>query len=213
MLPIQDLHISYKNDKWSAVCACGKKVSFAAKHSCIKMLDRQSCRYCKKDYRSIKTETSIYRRNDGKWCSQCSGCGIEQAYTRKDHAKQSELSDWQCKGCVAKARKFSENRPVGDAVRLYNKFRKSANARQIEWNIGISEFAACFTGTCALTGWEISMSYDQATASLDRIDSQKPYDIGNIQWVHVMVNMCKNKYCQNQFIDMCKSIANKKAMT
>lgn len=66
-----------------------------------------------------------------------------------------------------------------------------------------------YTGTCALTGWEISISYDSRTASLDRIDNSKGYIKGNIQWVHTMVNMCRNKYTLEKFIEMCKSVASK----
>jgi hypothetical protein len=53
------------------------------------------------------------------------------------------------------------------------------------------------------------MTYADQTASLDRIDSSKGYEIDNIQWVHVMVNMCKNKYPQDKFVEMCKAIASK----
>jgi hypothetical protein len=53
------------------------------------------------------------------------------------------------------------------------------------------------------------MSYANCTASLDRIDSSNGYEVGNIQWVHVMVNMCKNKYAQDVFVKMCKSVADR----
>lgn len=66
-----------------------------------------------------------------------------------------------------------------------------------------------YDGFCSLTGWEIDMSYNNDTASLDRKDSSKGYTKDNIQWVHSMVNMSKNKYDQNKFIDMCIAVANK----
>lgn len=209
MLPIQDSRVSFDGLKWSAVCACGKRSVFTQKSVCLKMLNRGSCRYCKRDYRVVSGDVGIYKNQNGKWCSTCSGCGAEQAYTRKDHAKQSHLADWQCKKCVATAKRFSENMPVGDVCRLYNKFRKSANKRQIGWEISIKDFEACFTGECSLTGWKIDMAYANCTASLDRIDSSKPYTKDNIQWVHSMVNMCKNKYDQHLFVEMCKAVAKK----
>lgn len=209
MLPIQDSRISYENEKWTAECSCGYRNSYSTKNSCLRMLERGNCRHCKKDYRSIGLDVNIYRRVDGRWCSKCSGCGAEQAYTRKDHAKQSEFADWQCKKCVARSKGFSKNMPVGNVARLYNRFRKSANKRQIYWGISIKDFEDCYTGQCVLTGWEISMTYDNCTASLDRIESSKGYEVGNIQWVHVMVNMCKNKYPQDKFVEMCKAVANK----
>jgi hypothetical protein len=99
--------------------------------------------------------------------------------------------------------------PVGDEMRSYNKFRKSANSRGIEWNLDFKEFMGCYTGECALTGWKLSMTYSDCTASFDRIDSSKPYELGNVQWVHAMVNMCKNKYSQDKFIAMCRAVATK----
>jgi hypothetical protein len=180
---------------------------FAAKSSALKMISRETCRHCKRDYRSVEGNVGIYKNAEGKWCSRCSCCGIEQAYTRKDHAKQSELCDWQCKQCIAIAKGFSENMPVGNGRRFYNRFRKSANRRNIQWDIDYEEFMQAFTGKCALSGWDISMAYANSTASLDRIDSSKGYSAENIQWVHVIVNMCKNKYPQEQFIAMCKAIS------
>lgn len=207
MLPIQDSRVALCEDKWAATCSCGKAVLFTTKAAAIKMVNRGSCRYCKRDYRSINDVTNIYQNEKHKWCSRCSGCGTEQAYTRKDHAKQSEISDWQCKACVAKAKGFSTNTPIGNEKRLYNKFRKSANSRGISWNISFEDFINCYNGICALTGWELSMSYNTCTASFDRIDSEKPYELGNVQWVHTMVNMCKNKYSQEKFISMCNAVS------
>lgn len=66
-----------------------------------------------------------------------------------------------------------------------------------------------FNGKCALSGWDIDISYTNPTASLDRIDSSCGYEVGNIQWVHTMVNMSKNKYDESRFIEMCIAIANK----
>lgn len=208
MLEIQDSRIFKVGKKFHCECVnCGKECSFTTKNSALKMLERKSCRYCKRDYRNVDDSVSVYRNSDGKWCSTCSSCGSEQAYTRKDHAKQSELADWQCKSCIAKAKGFSKNAPVGNGKRLYNKFRKSANSRGIKWDINYNDFMSCFDKKCALTGWDITMDWEGCNASLDRIDSLKGYTKDNIQWIHVMVNMCKNKYKQENFISMCVDIA------
>lgn len=45
------------------------------------------------------------------------------------------------------------------------------------------------------------------TASLDRIDSSRGYEIDNIQWVHKDVNKMKMGLSQNEFIDICKIIS------
>jgi hypothetical protein len=210
MLSISHPDLSFENGEWQAKCSCGKVSQFAFKSSALKMIERGTCRNCRINYRPVEdNRLSIYRREDGKWCSTCSGCGIEQAYTRKEHAKQSDLSDWQCKSCVAKAKGFSANQPVGSRQRLFNKFMKSAKDRGIDWDLSLDDMFSSFDGKCSLTGWPIGIDYDEQTASLDRIDSSLGYHKDNIQWVHTMINMAKNKYTQDQFLKMCLAVADK----
>ena len=66
---------------------------------------------------------------------------------------------------------------------------------------------------CALTGLLIYFRGERnswggyvRTASLDRIDSNKPYMKDNIQWVHKDINRMKNKFNEQYFIDMCKLV-------
>jgi hypothetical protein len=67
---------------------------------------------------------------------------------------------------------------------------------------------------CALSGIELTfpITYKDKswTASLDRIDSSKGYILGNVQWVHKDINIMKNKFNQEHFINMCKLISNNK---
>lgn len=66
-------------------------------------------------------------------------------------------------------------------------------------------------GRCALSNLELRFPTkwkDKSwTASLDRIDSSKGYIKGNVQWVHKDINIIKNKYSQEYFIEMCTKIA------
>ena len=207
MRELKDERIKMIEGKYQATCVCGTVLMFAAKSSARKMLDRGSCRSCKRDYRSLENEDiAIYQNDDGRWCSTCSGCGIEQPYTRKDHAKQSSVSDWQCKKCVQGSKVFSANLPVGNKTRVYRKFKKSAKNRRIEFNLSEEEFFAEFSGFCKLTNWPIALDYGNTTASCDRIDNNKGYINGNIHWVHVKVNMARGKRALAEFIDMCESI-------
>lgn len=197
-------------DGWLAECVCGKINKFSQKNNAIQMAVRGSCRFCKKDYRSTKDKScGIYLNKDGKWCSRCDGCEKEQAYTRKDHAKQSFLQGWQCKTCVQQSKAFQKNQHVGGMHRLFNKFKKSAKNRNIDWSLTFDEFCSGYTGYCALTNWNLSLKYSNTTASLDRINSSVGYTPENIQWVHSMINMCKNKYTQDKFIEMCKAVADR----
>ena len=63
---------------------------------------------------------------------------------------------------------------------------------------------------CNLSGLPIGF-YDSgktgSTCSIDRIDSLKGYTIDNIQLVHKDINIMKNKFDQDYFINICHKIA------
>jgi hypothetical protein len=48
-----------------------------------------------------------------------------------------------------------------------------------------------------------------SSASLDRIDSSIGYIDGNVQWLAGKVNMMKQSYTQEEFIEMCVAVADK----
>lgn len=62
---------------------------------------------------------------------------------------------------------------------------------------------------CALSQIPINWNDDgkKHTCSIDRINSLKEYVIENIQLVHKDVNLMKNKFNNEYFIQMCKLIA------
>jgi hypothetical protein len=67
---------------------------------------------------------------------------------------------------------------------------------------------------CALSGLELHFpkawgvkSKTLITASLDRIDSNKGYIIGNVQWVHKTINTMKMNLTDSEFIKFCKKVA------
>ena len=47
-------------------------------------------------------------------------------------------------------------------------------------------------------------------ASLDRIDSKLGYIEDNVQWVTSKVNMMKQHYTQEEFLEVCGNVANYK---
>lgn len=64
---------------------------------------------------------------------------------------------------------------------------------------------------CKFTGIELHFSsssckYNQ-TASLDRIDNNKPYIKGNVQWVHKNINKMRNDLTIEDFVQSCKMVA------
>lgn len=64
---------------------------------------------------------------------------------------------------------------------------------------------------CALSNRELVFHNDSKknTASLDRIDSKEGYIKTNVQWIHKDINIMKNKYPQDYFLNICEDIYNK----
>jgi hypothetical protein len=63
---------------------------------------------------------------------------------------------------------------------------------------------------CKLSGLDIDFIRREAgvSASIDRIDSSKEYTMDNIQLVHKDINLMKNHFNQEYFINVCKMISN-----
>ncbi len=65
-------------------------------------------------------------------------------------------------------------------------------------------------GRCALTGVLLTLktkSVDSdATASVDRKNSNGPYSVDNTQWVHKTINRAKMDLSEEEFINMCRQV-------
>ena len=94
---------------------------------------------------------------------------------------------------------------------LWNDIVRSAtgqknNRKPIEIKIRKRDIVNLFNkqnGRCALTGEELIIGIN---ASLDRVDSNKGYILGNIQWIHKDVNLMKGMFSQKRFIEVCNSV-------
>lgn len=66
---------------------------------------------------------------------------------------------------------------------------------------------------CAITGIDLNFNTNlpgeksNQNASLDRIDSSKGYEDGNVQWVDRQINLMKRDMSQEDFIELCHKIA------
>jgi ribosomal protein S27E len=100
---------------------------------------------------------------------------------------------------------------------LYNQFKNGAISRNIPFEVTMEEIWELFLkqdGKCALTGLPLTIHSrrkikSKIDASLDRIDSTKPYVKQNLQWLHKDVNRMKNKFSDNRFIEICNLVSKK----
>ncbi len=93
--------------------------------------------------------------------------------------------------------------------------KNAAKIRNLDFFISINDAVDVYNnqnGVCKLSGWKLNNSNEariEKTASLDRIDSSKGYEIGNIHWVHKDVNHSKLDFEQQKYIDFCYLISTK----
>ena len=160
---------------------------------------------------------SVVRKSDGRYYKSCPKCGVEQSYLRKNYAEASLREEKLCKSCANKVPENSSHKGWTNGIirnSFLNKYIVNAELRNLEWSVSNEYLANLLLEQdfkCSLTGWPIdAMGVGGNTASLDRIDSHEGYVEGNVQWVHKMVNMCKQNYSQEDFIDMCLAIAKEK---
>jgi hypothetical protein len=159
----------------------------------------------------------VVKLANGRWAKPCPRCKVQQDYLRKSYAESSLREGKLCKSC---SNKITDNCHRGwhRGIRLswFNRFKTGAPSRGIEWSITIDDVADLMEkqhSKCALTGWDIEFPEcghpQKAPASIDRIDSKIGYVPTNIQLVTRHVNMMKQSYSNDYFIEVCKAVANK----
>jgi hypothetical protein len=164
---------------------------------------------------TVRTRHSSSRGGHSRWGCDCD-CGNE-IVVLSTHLIQGKIKSCGC------------SRPVGKSHKLWTGFGEisgsfwktivrssngSKGRRPINLDVTIEDVWALFqkqNGKCSLTGlglkFPVRATDNSWTASLDRIDSSKGYELGNIQWVHKDVNMMKRTLTQERFIQLCSLVA------
>lgn len=117
----------------------------------------------------------------------------------------------QCCGCstITTKRRNYHKEMSGSTI---NSIVRGAERRNYEFNITINYIWDLFikqNRKCALSGLDIGFGSrsTSTTASLDRIDNNIGYVVGNVQWVHKDINWMKQDYSQAEFVYLCKKVA------
>lgn len=141
----------------------------------------------------------------------CANCGKETTYSEKKSYNKAERLHRVCNRCsVTKARAKAMHKQV--PIAWFNKKKSKAKERGIKWTITPRYLQTIYerqNGKCALSGLDISFDFTdkKGVASIDRINSDKGYQYGNIQLVEKSVNFMKWSLTQDVFIAMCKKVA------
>ncbi len=209
----------HRRQKCRVRCSCGNE--FEIETNYLKRDKLNNCRKCgvikRRLYKAgdvidnLKIIASIkrYEKNERReYLCECT-CG-NRVYKRSDQLTNNTTNSCGCqpngswKGC-------------GDISGIMmSRIRTNARVRNIEVKVSVEYLSKLFTeqnGLCALTKTPIKISKlggkrtTETTASLDRIDSSKPYEEGNVWWVHKDINIMKMDLPINRFLELCKMVA------
>lgn len=182
-----------------------------------------------------KTRNEIEFRKGKNICIEChSKYNKEYRQNNKDKIKNNMKEYWENKGKELgispqearwqSIRKTIQSSPESFLKQLASHCRKQSNLKKKSQNGGNhtnSPIDVCGidynylknlwdinNGSCAITRLPMTYEYGQPhTISVDRIDSDKGYIIGNVQLICQFVNLGKNKFSQDQikeFFDLYK---------
>lgn len=124
-------------------------------------------------------------------------------------------------GCHSKNRKSMTGnlnpsfKGVGKiGISFFNELKRTAKRRNLDFNITIDYLWKIFknqNGKCSLTNQPLKFGrirrHNETTASLDRIDNNLGYIVGNVRWVLKDINMIRKNYDTEYFIELCNLVA------
>ena len=143
-----------------------------------------------------------------RWIFQCE-CGCKKSIQGK-HVIHGKITSCGCEQHGSGKKSGSWKGYEDISGKYWNRTIRGAVSRNLEFSLTIDKMWDMFmkqNGKCALTGEPISLNNPQ-TASIDRIDSNRGYIEGNVQWVHVKVNLLKSNFSENEFISWCQKVTN-----
>jgi hypothetical protein len=167
-----------------------------------------------------KKEYNTYTSSKNYWVCKCV-CGNEKCYSL-DKLTQGLRKTCGCGngGFLQKERKNHINCHVKkQSLGYYQEIRisylhhikRGAEKRNLIYDLTIEYLWNLYLNQnkkCALSGVNIMFgSAQKQTASLDRINSNIGYVVGNVQWVDKNINLLKGDVTNDTFIKLCTDVA------
>lgn len=233
---VEEIGNSKKGKLWKCRCDCGHEaikdtgyLNYVGKHKRYK-----GCRQCQQGKRNQEHDDLLNglvgktfgswtvvafvgknRYNSRSWLCRCR-CGSERTFLTSYLSGNGKRKATKCKKC--ELRDFELNNRTTENIpdRFWNKFLHTALKRNIIVSITKEQAFDKYRkqdGRCNLSGLPLyftkltSRYWRYTNASIDRIDSTKPYALDNIQWLEKRINMMKQAYSQHEFVALCKLVA------
>jgi len=167
---------------------------------------------------------------------ECYHCKTKFTRTKTEHNRSLKLGRkaFCSRSCAAKVNVFNlkEHKGKGNAENLrgrssnrrdeYTEFKwfmRCVRRRSKEYDIDLPFLKELWLeqkGICPLTGWELELPKHSTDwhskenkmfrASLDRIDSQLGYVKGNVRFIAVIANYCKNQFSDSEVRLFCEAV-------
>lgn len=218
---------------WICCCKCGFQKSFSTSYINANSNHSPQCENCRRAVRQAEDErlialhvgrkygdftvVSLDRRTrfgSRRWLCRCA-CGKTRLFLSSylyGNGTRRATRCWQCHN----DKRELENR-VHDHIpqRYWKRLQDAAKRRGITFGLSKTVAWTLFAqqdGRCALSGRELYFTLLRSNhsrytiASLDRIDPQRPYMLGNVQWVHKDINLMKGCLDQVEFVNLCREV-------
>lgn len=222
----------YINGKmvYDVVCECGKIEGKSLKSLRRKHKLSDNCNICNKlyiennnksfnvgDVISNITIISYLGGDSEEYFVECK-CGhkykimLRQILEKLIANRRTEPYCYKCRYLRVKPMvdKIIETKNISN--KLFKHYQNSARLRNLDFNLTIEYMQEIFdlqNGECYYCGKKLNLGDKSCDGSLDRIDSNLGYVIGNVQWVGKDINYMKSKHSHSRFIEICKLINNK----
>lgn len=174
-----------------------------------------TCDTCGKEFQKKRGEYNR-RKRLGKTEFFCSNsCSAKRPFNIEHIKRQKSDCDIS---------QYSKNRH--DEYSDFRYYLKMVNAKNRKENVDIDlpylkQLWESQSGVCEISGIKMVLrthsnaykgtkNYTKLspyTASLDRIDSNKPYQQGNVRWISYMANTARNAFSDDELIEFCKNVA------
>jgi len=166
----------------------------------------------------IRVDKTTIRKDISRyWWCKCD-CGNEVS-VRTNHILSGETKSCGCLTFrhMTESPNWKGSEHISGA--FVGKFKKYAKQRNIDFDIDVNDIEKIWerqNGKCFYTGVDFVLlgenSIDDnknSNMSLDRFDSDKPYIKDNLNLVLKEINIMKNKYTHERFLELCNLISEK----
>lgn len=141
-------------------------------------------------------------------------CACGKVYNVIGFRLKGKKALMSCRECANRAKQLN-----GQLSHHYlRRLQISASKRGIYFDLGVTKeyllgLLSAQNKRCAMSGLDIGFAasvhgekHGESTASLDRVDNAKGYEVGNVQWLHKDVNRLKGTFDQARVIELARAI-------